>query len=89
MTSCLVFSCMQLLHDIFCHPKPLDHSLPAGDDVDEGKLDKGEEDETGADEEPDVDELDVGHLRQVGSTGAVEKNWSQASCLIWKSSRPI
>ena len=48
----------------------LDHSLPARDDVDEGKLHEGEEDETGADEEPDVDELDVGHLWQVGGAGA-------------------
>ena len=48
----------------------LDHSLPAGDDVDKGELHEGEEDETGADEEPDVDELDVGHLWQVGGAGA-------------------
>ena len=48
----------------------LDHSLPARDDVDEGKLHEGEEDETGADKEPDVNELDVGHLRQICSAGA-------------------
>ena len=57
----------------------LDHSLPARDDVDEGKLHEGEEDETGADEEPDVDELDVGDLRQVGSARAVKQRWSQTS----------
>ena len=60
----------------------LDHSLPAGDDVDEGKLDEGEEDETGADEEPDVDELDVRHLWQIGSTGAMGKIGHK---LIWES----
>ena len=56
---------MQLLHRMrySATALKLDHSLPAGDDVDEGELHEGEEDETGADEEPDVDELDVGHLR--------------------------
>ena len=56
---------MQLLHRMrySATALKLDHSLPARDDVDEGKLHEGEEDETGADEEPDVDELDVGHLR--------------------------
>ena len=61
----------------------LDHSLPARDDVDEGKLHEGEEDETGADEEPDVDELDVGHLGQVGGAGAEQKMSSHE--LLWEA----
>ena len=63
--------------DILPPPLKLDHSLPAGDDVDEGKLHEGEEDETGADKEPDVDELDVGDLRQIGCACAVKIRLSQ------------
>ena len=61
---------MQLLHEISLK---LDHSLPARDDVDEGKLHEGEEDETGANEEPDVNELDIGNLWQICSTGAEKR----------------
>ena len=61
----------------------LDHLLPPGDDVDEGKLHEGEEDEAGADEEPDVDELDVGHLGQVGGAGAEQKMSSHE--LLWEA----
>ena len=67
----------------------LDHSLPARDDVDEGKLHEGEEDETGADEEPDVDELDVGHLRQVGSAGAGKYIGHKLLALIHESPRAL
>ena len=46
------------------YPKPCT-ILPAPvDGIHEGELHQGQEDEGGANEEPDVHELSVGHLRQ-------------------------